>query len=170
MTTKLNREQRRAQAHQRPVKVRRQHAADLTPLYILDNARPHAPEEKAGTILKHLATFDRMRAGQGDKADFDEIAMVINICKVRAMNIDATLADMLERAQDAMIATQDRYERLGRWVFDGPGLTAVTDAMEACQAIIEASSPLQMRNAKRAVVDAIAGKQARMQMQRAGLC
>ena len=140
----------------------------LTPLYILDNARPHEPGEKAGAHLKTLSCFDRCRDGTGGEDDFDHLAMVINICKVRALDIDATLADMIERAQDAMVRAKERYLRLGRFGFDGPGLTQVADALDAAQQIIDASTPLQMRSARRVAVDAILGKGAWKRLEREG--
>ena len=140
----------------------------LTPLYILDNARPHEPGEKAGAHLKTMACFERCRDGTGDEDDFDHVAMILNICKVRALDIDATLADMIERAQDAMVRAKERYVRLGRFGFDGPGLTQVADALDAAQQIIDASTPLQMRSARRAAVDAMLGKGAWKKMEREG--
>lgn len=164
----LNRAQRRAQRFGR----RAQPTRDLTPtgMFILENARPHDPEETAGAHLKTLASFERCRDGAGNEDDFDHVAMVLNICKVRALDIDATLADMIERAQDAMLRAKERYLRLGRFGFDGPGLTQVRDALEASQAIIDASSPLQMRSAQRVAVDIILGKGAWRRMERRDRC
>lgn len=163
----LNRAQRRAARFGRAPQPPR--LLLPTGMHILDNARPHEPGEKAGQHLKTLACFERCKDGTGDEDDFDHVAMILNVCKVRALDIDATLADMIERAQDAMVRAKERYLRLGRFGFDGPGLTQVADALDAAQAIIDASSPLQMRAARRVAVDSILGKGAWRKLEREGM-
>lgn len=166
MNTQLNRAQRRA-ARRKPAPVRRV----VTPkgLYILENARPHEPGEKAGAHIKTLTCFKRCSDGTGTEDDFDHVAMVLNMCKVRALDIDDSLADTIERAQEAMGRVKERYQRLKRFGFDGPAIAQVSEALNVCEAIIDASSPLQMRSARLKVVELILGKEARNRMVREGL-
>ena len=103
------------------------------------------------------AALERLVDGSADTDDFDRVAMCINMCKIRALEIDATLADMLDRTQDAMGACKARHYSHGRFGFDGPGLALVRDAIDACEAIIDASSPLQMRTARDVVADLLYG-------------
>jgi len=161
----MNRAQRRA-ARRKHAPSKTRASSPLTPLYILDNARPHDPDEKAGAHLKTLSRFDLLRDGEADQADFDHVAMTLNICKVRALEIDATLASAIERAQEAMQLCSDRRESDGRYNLDAPGLELVAYALGVAQAIIDASTPLQMRSARRAVVDAMFGKGAWRRMER----
>ncbi len=112
---------------------------------LLDSARPFDEGDTTDQHLKTRAAFERLTTGAADVGDFDRVAMAINLAKVRALDIDAGLADMLERAQNAMTAMRARHGRTGRLGFDGPGLVAVTEAMDAHEAITDASSPLQMR-------------------------
>lgn len=153
------RAQRRALARQQR-RPQRTTTVDLAaPLRKLFNAAPHDPTEIVDEHLKVRACFERLRDGTAtDTDDFDHVAMTINMGKVRALEIDETLADMLERAQDAMGRCKDRYYRLGRFGFDGPGLQQVLDGLDACEAIIDASSPLQMSKARDIVADQIYGK------------
>ena len=164
----LNRAQRRAQRSGKGLQITK--VPPPTGLYILFNASPHEPGEKAGAHLKTLACFERCRDGTGSTDDADHLAIALSICKMRALAIDDTLADMIGRAQDAMLRLKDRYDRLGRIGFDGPGLTQVGEALYACQLIIDASSPLQMRQARRQAIDAIHGKGAWHRFEREGLC
>ena len=100
--------------------------------------------------MEHIKTreaFSRLKDGSADDHDFDRVAVALNLAKVRAMSIDEGLANMLERAQGAMTETRARKERTGRWGFDGPGLVAVSEAMDAHEPIVDASSPLQMKHA-----------------------
>ena len=171
----LNRAQRRAAARAerrrtiRPVPSLGT-AGLLTPMYILDNARPHEPGEKAGAHLKTMARFDRLTDGTGDEDDFDHVALVLNIVKMRAFDITGgeLAADMIERAQDAMLRCRARHQKHGRYGFDGPGLVDMREALLAAQQIIDASTPLQMRSARRAAVDAMLGKGAWKKMEREG--
>ena len=130
----------------------------LAPLDLLVNAIPHQPGEKAGEHLKTRAAFDRLVDGSADTDDFDHVAMTLNMVKIRALQIDATLADLLERGQDAMGDCKARYLRLGRFGFDGPGLQVLRDCIDAAEAIIDASSPQQMRTARDVVADLLYGK------------
>lgn len=154
----MNRAQRRAAAHLKRGPAAQSHADRFAGLWLLDNARPNAPGERAGAHVKTRVFFDRLCDGSASLDDFDHVGMVINMCKIRAIEIDATLADMLERAQDAMTECQARYRRLGRFGFTGPELTHMRDAIDACEAIIDASSPLQMRSARRIAIDAVLGE------------
>ena len=157
--TTLNRADRRAlaRAASRQATPRRVPRNRLAPLVVLENARPHEPGEQAGEHLMTRASFERLVDGSADTDDFDRVAMVINMVKVRAMEIDATLADMLERAQDAMGRCKTRYYSHGRFGFDGQGLELMREAIGAAEAIIDASSPLQMRTARDVVADQLYG-------------
>ena len=129
------------------------------PLRLLANARPHDPGEKTPAHIRTMDEFERLRTGCASTLDFDSLAMVLNMAKVRAMAIDETLADMIERAQDAMMRCKARSERIGgRLVLDGSGYHAISEALLAAQQIIDASSPLQMLRARDAVTDAMYGK------------
>ena len=131
---------------------------ELAPLALLVNASPHQAGEKTVEHLKTQAAFERLKDGAADQDDFVVVAMVINMAKVRAMEIDETLADMLERGQDAMTRCAERFARTGRHGFDGPGLTLVAECLGAAQEIIDASSPLQMMAARDVVADQLYGK------------
>lgn len=154
----MNRAQRRAAAHQKHAGANQNPRDLFAGLWLLDNARPYQSGEKAGAHVKTRSFFEDLCNGRADTDRFDHVAMVINMCKVRALDIDETLADMLERAQDAMTACQARYRRLGRFGFTGPELTHMRDAIDACEAIIDASSPLQMRSARRIAIDTVLGE------------
>lgn len=152
----MNREQRRAAA-KRPkpallaAQARRQKHNDLAGLRLLDSARPFDQGDTTDQHIKTRAAFERLKTGTGDTDDFDRVAMAINVAKVRALDIDAGLADRLECAQNAMTAVRARHGRTSRFGFDGPALVAVTEAMDAHEAIADASSPLQMRIVAQAV-------------------
>lgn len=153
----MNRATRRQPQRSRPAAPTRRYDR-MAPLSMLMNAIAHQPGEKAGEHLKTRAAFDRLVDGTADTDDFNHVAMTINMCTVRAVEIDPSLADLMERGQDAMGACKARKLRLGRFGFDGPGLQVLRECIDAAEAIIDASSPQQMRSARDVVADLLFGK------------
>ncbi|WP_295851949.1 hypothetical protein [uncultured Xylophilus sp.] len=154
----MNRAQRRA-SHYKRAQRRGQYQPpqELDPLRLLDRCRPYADGDTTVEHLKTRAAYERLLDGTASTDDFDRVGMALNIAKVRAIAIDETLADLIERAQDAMNACAARYDTRGRFGFDGPGLQVMAAAMEAHEAITDASSPQQMVQALREVVKQIEG-------------
>lgn len=120
-------------------------------LRLLNNARPYDPGDTTARHLQTRAAFERLKAGDAESDDFDRLAMSLNVGKVRAMEIDPALADEIEAAQTAMTEVRARFERIGKWGFSAPQLAAVTHALQAYEAIHDASSPMQMERARRVV-------------------
>lgn len=85
-----------------------------------------------------------MATGGADNDDFDRVAMALNLAKVRALEIDDGLACVLEAGQEAMTALRARHERWGKWDMLPTERATVAEAMDAHEAITDASSPLQM--------------------------
>jgi hypothetical protein len=159
----MNRAQLRAMKRAKPVNALRTAARNrgyfhTSSLDLIELARQRDAEENAGDHVKTLYAFERIKNGTADQEDVDHVSMVLNIVHQRALDIDETLADMIELAMDAMERCIDRYKRIGRYGFDGPGLTQMYDALHIAQEIIDNSSKLQMRSATRMVVDLIIGE------------
>ena len=127
-------------------------------LQLLDDARPYDEGDATDAHIKAWAAFERLCDGTADAEDFDRVAMAINMATVRAREIDAGLAAMLECAQAAMTALSKRQERWGKWDVLPAERGAVQHALDANEAIVDASSPLQMRMAMRAARHAIQKK------------
>ena len=160
----LNRQQRRAAQKQ----TRRGRAAPtfeqfhdhhhrrLTAgLQLLDDARPFDAGDTTDSHIKTRAAFDRLCDSTADDDDFDRVAIAINLAKVRALEIDPKLADLLEVAQDAMTAIRKRQERWGKWDVLDAERASVLLALDASEAIVDASSPLQMRRAMQVMRESV---------------
>lgn len=92
--------------------ARRRWAPDpLASLRLLDRARPFDPGDTTEQHIKTRACFERLADGTADNDDFDRVAMAINLAKVRALEIDRGLADLLEAGQTAMTSVRKRQER-----------------------------------------------------------
>lgn len=126
---------------------RRRHADPLASLRLLDRARPFDAGDTTEQHIKTRACFERLADGTADNDDFDRVAMALNLAKVRALEIDEGLARVLKCGQDAMKALRARHERWAKWDMLPAERAAVAQAMDAHEAITDASSPLQMYEA-----------------------
>ena len=122
----------------------RRHADPLAGIRVLDRARPFDEGDTTAEHIKTRACFERLADGTADNDDFDRVAMAINLAKVRALEIDDGLASVLECGQDAMHALRARHERWAKWDMLPAERAAIAQAMDAHEAITDASSPLQM--------------------------
>ena len=152
----LNRQQRRAaekqarRGRQAPTfeQFHDHHYRRLTAgLHLLDDARPFDEGDTTESHIKTRVAFERLCDGTADDGDFNRVAVAINLAEARAKEIDPKLVDILEVAQDAMTALSKRHERWGKWDMLLAERDAVLYALDANEAIVDASSPLQMRRA-----------------------
>lgn len=113
----------------------------------LRDSRPYEEHELVADFIKVQESYLRLRDGGADEADFNRVAVAINLAKVRALSIDEILANGIEKAQDAMMKCKARRQQHGRYGFDGQGLQAMAYAVEAHEEIVKLSSPKQMLDA-----------------------
>lgn len=123
---------------------KRRHMDPLAGIRVLDRARPFDEGDTTAEHIKTRACFERLADGTADNDDFDRVAMAINLAKVRALEIDRGLADLLEVGQDAMAAIRRRHDKWAKWEVLPAERTAIVGALDAHEAITDASSPLQM--------------------------
>ena len=128
--------------------ARRRWAPDpLASLRLLDRARPFDAGDTAEQHIKTRACFERLVDGTADNEDFNRMAIALNLAKVRALEIDRGLADLLEAGREAMTAVRKRQERWDKWEVLPAERTAIVESLDAHEAITDASSPLQMYEA-----------------------
>ena len=123
---------------------KRRHMDPLAGIRVLDRARPFDEGDTTEQHIKTRACFERLADGTADNDDFDRVAMALNLAKVRALEIDQALANLLEVGQDAMAAIRRRYDKWAKWEVLPAERTAIVEALDAHEAITDASSPLQM--------------------------
>lgn len=119
----------------------------LKPIALLSDCRAYEEREVAHDLLRIRSAFDRLVEGTADQEDFKRVGVAFNLAKVRAMEIDESLADEIEKSQDAMMRCKERYQKNGRFGFDGEGLKVCRYALDAHEEILVNSSPKQMENA-----------------------
>lgn len=139
---------------------KRRNLDKLAGFRLLDRARPFDEGDTTAEHIKTRACFERLGGGTADNNDFDRVAMALNLAKVRALEIDQALANLLEVGQDAMAAIRRRHDKWAKWDVLPAERTAIVEALDAHEAITDASSPLQMMAALD-VVRRVIRKQAR---------
>lgn len=147
----MNRAQRRAKV--KPTKIDPKHSVRHTTatFVLLSDCQPYAPGELTQDLLKVRAAYDRLVDGTADLEDFNRVAVALNIAKVRAAEISQDIYDGIEEGHQAMKRCKARYEKHGKFGFDGQGLQAMPYAIEAHEAIYQASSQKQMEIALKVV-------------------
>ena len=148
----LNRAQRRALKHKRGIAAPTWGSGRMISTAAIDKVhacRPFTEEETATAHALTALAWQALQDGTGTEDDFDRVAKVINLAKIRALEISTWLADELEKAQDAMTACKARFAKHGRFGFTDPELQVMRDAMAYQVEIVNASSPEQMRRAYR---------------------
>lgn len=123
---------------------KRRHMDPLAGIRVLDRARPFDEGDTTAEHIKTRACFERLADGTADNDDFDRVAMALNLAKVRALEIDQALANLLEVGQDAMAAIRRRHDKWAKWEVLPAEKAVIAESMDAHEAITDASSPLQM--------------------------
>ena len=120
------------------------------PMNLLMRARPYEDGEMLGEHVITRTALERLRTGQGTEQDFDRVSMILNVGLIRAEAIDPELVATITAGQMALVRMKDRYLRGLGFGFDAAGLRETPTALDAYEAIMDASSPLQMIHAMRA--------------------
>lgn len=119
----------------------------LKPMQLLSDCRPYEADEILGDLINIEESYGRIKTGHGTQKDADRISIAINLTKLRAMDIDHGLADMVEAGQDAMRRCLARYEEHQRLILDGPGMQDVRQALDIHEEVLRHSTPKQMMDA-----------------------
>lgn len=146
----LNRQERRRQKYKKGIANPNWHSGKFCSNQVevtIKDSEPFTPGETVADHIKDQDAFHRLVDGSGCENDFLRLAIVLNICKVRAMDIDEQLAHEIELAQDAMNRVRERYLNTKRFGFDAIGLKAVQQALIHNEVIVNASSRKQMESA-----------------------
>ena len=112
--------------------------------HLMNRLAPFTPSEFARISLPIHLSLESLKKGTGNYGDYADLADAINVSMVRAEQIGPQAIDMLGLARDAMVRTAKRFADTGRWGFDGPAITEVTDAVDFYDQLLQLSTPLQM--------------------------
>lgn len=135
-------------AHRQAARSKRRWQKDATAAFkLLDMATPNEPGKLVNEHIECRVSFERLRDGGATEQDFDLVAHILNAALVRAEQIDELLVETIQRGQAAMVRMQGRYRRGLRFGLDAAGLRDIPAALDAWEAMADASSPLQLQHA-----------------------
>jgi hypothetical protein len=134
-------------AHRTAAKAKRYYADPTSWITTLAANSDQCPQHATSIVVKVRTAFERLKSGSGEPADFDRVGAAINVGLVRSESIDPLAEQTMQAGADAMVECDGFWQRHGRFGFTGPGLTAVTDAIELYEGIVRMSKPIQMERA-----------------------
>lgn len=112
-------------------RAKRRWQADPSSIYrTMSKIQPLTSSELAELQTPVRLAYERLRSGTAHDGDFDTLAAALNISVVRGESIDPLCVHTAQLAQDALIRARDRYERIGRWGFDGQALQDIPPAID----------------------------------------
>lgn len=119
---------------------------------IIGLLEPFTPEELLRLELPIRMSFEALKSGKGVESDFHDIAAAINYTMVRSEEVDPMCEYTAIAARDALMRTWHRWEKTGKWGFDGPALAEVEAGIDLHEQLIRLSTPGQMVKAMREVI------------------
>lgn len=119
---------------------------------IIGLLEPFSPDELMRLELPIRMSFEALKNGKGCESDFHDIAAAINCTLVRSEEVDPMCEYTAISARDALMRTWHRWEKTGKWGFDGPALQEVEAGIDLHEQLIRLSTPGQMVKAMREVI------------------
>lgn len=108
------------------------------------------------------AAFKKIAEGLAEPGDtdcHDMLAHCIGMAQIRIIDIGGPLApeviEDLNESAHALHRTRERWQRTGKWGFDGPALHSIQNAINTYEVILRSSSPLQMDHAQSIRLDQV---------------
>lgn len=128
-------------------KAKRRYQADPSVIYrVMGNFQDFTPEEKGQIVAPCRLAFERIRLGEGKNNDFICLSDACNVSLVRAEKISPLVESVCLVARDALLRCKSRFYKTGRWGFDGPALSAITDMLDVYEQMVDLLKPLQIQD------------------------
>ena len=139
---------------------KRKWRADPSTIYrVLSRTQPYTQAEQAHLAIPAYDSLNRITSGQGEPKDIDILGTVINISLVLS---EATHPECVNVCLDAALAAinaKERWKKMNRIGFDGPGLEAVRVVLDMYDQYLQTITPLQHQRAMVKVNERIANGQ-----------
>lgn len=143
----MNRAQRRQAAFKRTQRDRNAQVEPSSVLRPILMCRQFYAEESAILAVEARMAWHKLTTGDGTQDDFDLLANSSNVALIRAEQIDALAVEVVLRAQTAIIAMKERYQRVGRFGADAAALADVPPMLDFYCDLLSFSSPQIMTDA-----------------------
>jgi hypothetical protein len=139
--------------HRKAAHTKRKYQADALSIYrVMSRIQPFTPDEVLRLSMPIRLSFESLRNGTGTHSDYKDLAIAINTSLIRAMEIDPIAEEMVKRAVEAMTRCAERFQRTGKYGFDGPAIGDIAEAVDFHDQLLQLSTPQQMVGAMRQYV------------------
>lgn len=130
--------------------------------WIKEGMQPMASHPEAVTLrLRNHAAMDELVKGRGTHAHCDAVIAALNMTEALAMlRIGDEYREEIHAGQAAMLAMCRRGLERGRFLFTGPELQAINNAMEVHDAQLDACTLAELEKATDLVVQTVRSKKA----------
>jgi hypothetical protein len=133
--------------HRTASKAKRKWQADPSVIYrTMGKFQDFTPEEKGQIVAPCRLAFERIRLGEGKSNDFICLSDACNVSMVRAEKISPLVESVCLVARDALLRCKSRFYKTGRWGFDGPALSAITDMLDVYEQMAGLLKPHQIQD------------------------
>lgn len=134
--------------HRNASKAKRRWQADPSVIYrVMSANQEFTPDEHAKLNLPVRLAFEKIKNGAGTDDDFHILAAAANVSLVCSEKIDPLVEGVCLAARDALLRTNDRHTRTGRWGFDGPALAEVIEMIDVYSQLTSLLKPMQLQKA-----------------------
>lgn len=151
----MNRAQRRAAAFKRGQRWDRNQVEPSSALKPILMCRQFDEHEAATLSNETRMAWHRLTHGDGNQGDFDLLANSSNVALVRAEALGELAIETVQRAQAAIVAMKERYQRTGRFGADAAALQDVPLMLDFYDDLLAYGSPQIMTDALNEVVSRI---------------
>ena len=114
---------------------------------VLQQNQQTKPSQATGLMLELHQCFGALKNGSDDEELFNRLGSSLNTALVLAERIDDKVVAVILEAHEAMGRCWDRFEAHGRFGFDGPGISAMVDALDVYDQIVRLTTPKQILGA-----------------------
>ena len=147
------REQRRIQARdarKQPTRPRsnRLHSFNRTGgLFAIDNSTSYNAEQAARLGNEVRLSWYHLCNGNGDAADFENLALALNISMILGELLGTVATDIAQQAQAAAMVIKARFENIGKFGVDAQALEHIPPALDMYDELLRVASPNQLVSA-----------------------
>lgn len=120
---------------------------------VFNKIAPFTETELLKLELPIRMAFEALKTGRGTQQDWSDIAAAINVVIIRSHDVDPRCVQAAEDASDALMRAWLRHQSTGAWGFDGPAITEIEVGITLHEQFCRLSTPLQMMQAMRRVVN-----------------
>lgn len=125
-------------------------------LNAINRVEPFSETELDSLVTPLRKSFEALKSGAAVERDFHDICAALNTTLVRSQKLRSLKAhtrcvNESTAALDALDRVWARFQKTGRWGFDGPGMIDVEFALHLHEEFCGKSTPLELMNALKEV-------------------